>query len=69
LPDELRLQKKYLISEMVRYDKTPFDPVFDLGGKTIKEETDGAVEDYHFGESAHKIMADLFYEHIIKNPL
>ena len=69
LPKELKSQKKYLINEMVEYGKTPFDPVFKLGGKTIREETNGKVDDYHFGESAHIIMADLFYEHITNNPL
>jgi len=69
LPEELRKQKKYLINEMVKSDETAFDPVFRLGGKTIMGETNGEIEDYHFGESAHLIMADLFYDHIIKNPL
>ena len=69
LPEELKSQKKYLISEMVESGKNAFDPIFKRGGKTIKEETSGKIDDYHFGESAHIIMADLFYEHITNNPL
>jgi hypothetical protein len=69
LPEELKSQKKYLISEMVESGKNAFDPIFKRGGKTIKEETNGKVNDYHFGESAHIIMADLFYSYIIENPL
>lgn len=36
-----------------------------LGGKNINEETQGLVEDRHFGESGHIILSELFYDHIL----
>jgi hypothetical protein len=38
-----------------------------MGGLRIFEETNNEVDDMHFGESAHKILGELFYNHIIKN--
>jgi hypothetical protein len=60
-----RLDKKYLMSKFItQTHQTPFDRVFELGGETIKKETNGLINDLHFGESAHKILGELFYEHI-----
>jgi hypothetical protein len=53
-----------LVSE---HNETTFDQVFRLGGQRIFEETNGLVDDNHFGESAHRIMADLFFTDIVKN--
>jgi len=61
-----RIDKKYLLSESLKKEYTPFNKVFELGGKTIKEETNNLINDLHFGESAHKIMGELFYNHIMK---
>jgi hypothetical protein len=66
IPISKRLDKKFLMTNLIGEDnETPFNEVFRLGGKRIFEETDDIVNDNHFGESAHKIMADLFYDHII----
>ena len=54
---------------MVGASETAFDPVFRFGGQTVKQETKGEIDDMHFGVSAHKIMADLFYDHALNNPL
>ena len=36
-------------------------------GLQIFNETNGEIEDYHFGELGHKLQADLIYNHILKN--
>ena len=48
-------------------EHTVFNPVFEKGGLRIFEETNNEVDDMHFGESAHKVLGELFYNHIIKN--
>jgi hypothetical protein len=65
LDDGEKKNKKYLLGDLKipRYE-TIFAEIFKLGGKTIKEETNDLVNDLHFGESAHKIMGELFYNHI-----
>ena len=69
LDKNLLYDKKYLLCDKIVLDEhgeyTPFNNVFNLGGETIEEETNGLIKDNHFGESAHRIMADLFYDHII----
>jgi len=67
--DEIeRENKKYLLGDSkFKYFETIFGEIFKLGGKTIKEETNGLVNDLHFGESAHKIMGELFYNHIVNH--
>jgi hypothetical protein len=40
---------------------------FKNGGYKIIEETDGKIKDYHLGGTGHKVMGDLFYQHIIKH--
>jgi hypothetical protein len=65
LDESEKKNKKYLLGDLKipRYE-TIFAEIFKLGGKTIKEETNNLVNDLHFGESAHKIMGELFYNHI-----
>ena len=62
------LNKKYLLCDKVETDKnngyTPFNSVFKLGGQTISAETNGVINDLHFGEKGHIVMAELFYDHI-----
>lgn len=66
IPKKERRLKKYLISDYVsENNETTFDEVFRRGGKRIFEETNGLINDNHFGESAHKVMAELYYDHII----
>jgi DNA-binding Lrp family transcriptional regulator len=68
LDKKLLHDKKYLLCDKIVLDEhgeyTPFNNVFNLGGQTIEMETNGLIKDKHFGESAHNIMANLFYEHI-----
>ena len=48
----------------------PFDNTFSLviknGGQWIIDETNNEVNDFHMGESGHKVQSDLFYEYIKK---
>jgi hypothetical protein len=39
------------------------------GANTITMETNGAVNDIHFGESGHKVQSDYFYEFFLKNKI
>lgn len=39
-----------------------------LNSRTIKQETKGKVNDVHFGEDGHKLMADICYDFIRNNP-
>jgi hypothetical protein len=63
---------RYLIINKIMKDnkpyflKTTFDVVYELGGCDIETETNGLIKDNHFGESAHQIKADLFFDHIKK---
>ena len=75
LPKNKRTIKKYICADMItpgEYTKRHhaghlMSHIQMLGGKTISEETNELVIDHiHFGESGHRIQADLFYEHIIK---
>lgn len=68
IPKEKKLNKKYIASKYIKPNGTIFDEIlFKRNGQRIFEETNGAVDDKHFGEVAHKIMAELFYEHIKEN--
>lgn len=58
----------YLLNDMIR-DK--HDNAFTItkrnGGYKIVEETDGKIQDWHLGGTGHKVMGDLFYQHIMKH--
>lgn len=61
--------KRYLIIDEImknntKFERCTFDVVYELGGCDIETETNGEVKDNHFSESAHKIKAELFYNHI-----
>jgi len=62
--EKINRQAKYIASEYVKKDETIFNEVFRRNGKRIFEETDGQVDDNHFGESAHQILSEIFYSHI-----
>lgn len=66
LPKDVLLQEKFLLCKKIR-DRHHhcFRVVHDNGGQTIAEETNGLIDDSHMGESGHRVMAELFYEHII----
>jgi hypothetical protein len=76
LPIEERKVKKYICADIIN-DRLIFDSINSSGllmdyiklhgGKTIDLETNyEVVDNIHFGESGHKIQADLFYNHITK---
>ncbi len=76
LPLNERNVKKYICADLLK-NELEFDPICTSGllmdyiklngGKTVSTETDNQIFDtIHFGESGHKIQADLFYEHIMK---
>jgi hypothetical protein len=58
----------YLLNKLLdeNEEHTVFNPVYEKGGLRIFEETNNEVDDMHFGESGHKVLAELFYNHIIK---
>jgi hypothetical protein len=58
--NETKLNKKYIEKGGSLFNEV----LFIRNGQRIFEETNGYVEDNHFAESAHKIMAELIYEHI-----
>jgi hypothetical protein len=62
--EKINRQTKYIASEYVKKDETIFNEVFRRNGKRILEETDGQINDNHFGESAHRILSEIFYSHI-----
>jgi len=59
--DKLTYSERYLLKES---DGTIFDYVHNNGGQRIFEETKNLVNDHHFGESGHVVVADKFYNHI-----
>jgi len=68
IPKDKKLDKKYIGYKYINPNGTIFDEIlFKRNGKRIFEETNNNVDDNHFGESAHKIIAELFYEHIKEN--
>ena len=64
LPVIKKMKKKFLCSNIVARKTIVFDNIYKMGGETIKDETNGVIDDLHMGESGHRIQADLFYKHI-----
>lgn len=66
LPKEILLQEKYLLCDKIK-DRHHhcFRVAHDNGSQTISEETNGVIDDVHMGEKGHKVLADLFYDHIM----
>lgn len=62
--EKINRQEKYLANGFVRKDETIFDEVFRRKGERLLEETNGLIYDLHFGESAHRILSEIFYSHI-----
>ena len=64
--EKLREIKKYILSDEIHPDNNNLRQIITKkGGLTIKEETNGFVNDIHLGESGHKIQSELFYKHIM----
>ena len=66
--DNLLEKNHYLLNDMIRdrHDNA-FTVTKKNGGYKIVEETDGKIRDFHLGGTGHKVMGDLFYQHIIKH--
>ena len=64
----LNERNHYLLNDMIkgRHDNA-FTITNKNGGYKIVEETEGKIIDYHLGGTGHKVMGDLFYQHIIKH--
>jgi hypothetical protein len=65
--DEINNNNKFLLSNILNKGEGIMDIVFKNGGNTIFFETDGQINDYHYGKVGHKILGDLFYNHIVNN--
>lgn len=63
--EEFKRKRKYLLPEC-NEDMTRF-LINNKGAKTLRKETKGVVNDeQHYGEQGHQIMADVFYQEILK---
>lgn len=65
LPNEKKLQKKYILSDVIKVDM--YTLIKDNGGKCINEESEGKINDGHLGKTGHEVMGNLFYDYIVKN--
>jgi hypothetical protein len=63
---ELIKQEKFLLCNQMK-DKyyNCFRIAGDNGNQTISEETNGYIDDVHMGEKGHKVLAELFHNHIM----
>lgn len=62
--EKINKQSKYIGNGYIKKDETIFDEVFRRKGERLLEETKGLINDLHFGESGHRILAEIFYSHI-----
>lgn len=62
---EIQENTNYLLSDILKDDD--YIKIFNNNGaKTIIEETDGKIKDWHYGVSGHKVQAELFHDYIVK---
>jgi hypothetical protein len=68
LPDNERICKKYLCGDLVGdYYTSMLSLVYgEVPDSTIEKETNGLINDQHFGLNGQKYMCDIFFKHIIK---
>jgi hypothetical protein len=57
--------KRWLVSGQLN-NKGYIDLVCSKNGKSIRTETNDKIKDDHLGVTGHNVLADLFYEYIIK---
>jgi len=57
--------KRWLLSNKIK-ETNYIKLVNEKGGKSIKNETNDKIKDDHLGITGHNILADMFYEYIIK---
>lgn len=67
LPDDERVNQMYLCSRAMEQGQSIFDLIRREGGKIIKEETDGTIDDFHLAGSGHSMQAEMFYKHLKEN--
>jgi hypothetical protein len=63
LPDEIRLQKKYLLIDEINEDL--YSLVRNRGGQSINDESNGKINDGHLGKTGHEVLGELIYKDII----
>lgn len=63
--EEIINDKRWLLSNQLE-NNYYIDLVNDCGGQSIKNETNGEINDDHLGKTGHNVLSDLFYEYIIK---
>jgi hypothetical protein len=62
--DEIRKLPKYIANNYIGKGETIFHEVFRRNGQRIVEETNGKLDDLHFGETGHFILSELFHSYI-----
>jgi hypothetical protein len=65
--DDIINDKRYLINKNLKKNEGYINLFWNNGARTITEETNGIINDGHFGISGHKVISDLFYEYILRN--
>jgi hypothetical protein len=64
LPPETLCDKKYLCGHLISQGQSIPRLINIGGGKTIMDETNNLIVDYHYGETGHQVQGELFYKHI-----
>ncbi len=64
LPHDELINKKYICGKFIDENNSIPILINTNGGKTIFDETNGLVLDYHYGKIGHKVQGELFYKHI-----
>ena len=64
LSSDLLKDKKYICGEAIGQDVSIPKLINMYGGKTIVDETNNLIIDYHYGKTGHQVQGELFYKHI-----
>lgn len=68
LVTELPKDKKYLLSDKLKPKYCHYSEYFDtMKVHTIAKETNGVINDGHYGKTGHEVIGKLFYDHIISD--
>ncbi len=68
LPKEDQRKRKYILHDEFEISNTDhhfFAMLKRFGGLNIGDETKGAVNDMHMGESGHRVQFEMFYDYIV----
>jgi hypothetical protein len=63
--DDIKNDKKWLLSNMLEIENTYQDIIEKNGGLRIMDETNGLIMDDHLGSSGHEVLANLFLNYIL----